>query len=84
MAVLSNKIIQLMAYETQLKTLKEEIVLQHLTSSKSPIQEASGDVLREKIQQYELVSAKYNELFQNILLDTHKMAEEYHELKNLN
>jgi hypothetical protein len=83
MTTLSDKIIQLMAYEVELKTLKKEIVLQHLTLSASSGQRASEDILKEKVQQYESISAKYNELFENVLQGTHKMVEEYHELKHL-
>jgi hypothetical protein len=51
MAVLSNKIIQLMTYEAQLKALKKEVVLQHLTLSGSSEQRAYEDICKEKIQQ---------------------------------
>jgi hypothetical protein len=83
MALLSDKILQLMTYEAQLKTLKKEIVLQHLTLSASTGQRVFEDILKEEIQLYELIWTKYNELFENILQDTRKMVEEYHELKHL-
>ena len=67
-----------MTYEVQLKALKKGIVLQHLTQSGSS-ERNIRNVLKDEIQQYELVSTRYNELFENILKDTNKMVEEYYE-----
>jgi hypothetical protein len=77
MSKLSRKIIQLMAYESQLKELKKEIVLQNIALLNEPENEILREKFNERMQEYELISAKYNHLFEEILLDSAKMKEEY-------
>jgi hypothetical protein len=82
MTTLSDKIIQLMAYESQLKTLKEEIVIQHIALLNTPEVYIQNHILEERLKVYELISAKYNDLFEDILPDMNRMTEEYQEVRN--
>ena len=81
MLTLSRKIIQLTAYESQLKELKKEIVLQNIATLNEPENEILRVKLNEKMKEYELISAKYNDLFKDILLDSTKMKKEYQDVK---
>jgi alpha-mannosidase len=81
MSTLSRKIVQLMAYESQLKELKEEIVSQNATLLHEQEDQILKDSLKENMQQYEVISAHYSDLFQDILHDSTKMKEEYLDVK---
>lgn len=69
-----------MTYESQLKVLKEEIVLQHISLADTP--EVYNHILEEQLREYELISTKYDELFEDILPDMNRMTEEYQEVRN--
>lgn len=81
MSTLSRKIIQLMAYESQLKELKAEIVSQNIALLNEPENYILKDTLKRNMEEYELISAKYGDLFEEILLDSAKMKEEYQDIK---
>jgi regulator of replication initiation timing len=81
MSTLSHKIIQLMAYESQLKELKKEIVSQNAVLLTEQDNQILKDSLKEKMQKYEAVSERYGNLFKDILQDSTKMKEEYLEVK---
>jgi hypothetical protein len=81
MSTLSRKIIQLMAYESQLKELKAEIVSQNIALLNEPEHYLLKDTLKRNMEEYELISAKYGDLFEEILLDSAKMKEEYQDIK---
>lgn len=66
-----------MGYESQLKALKEEIVSQNTVLLTEPENQVLKDSLKEKMQQYELISASYSKLFKDILQDSTKMKDEY-------
>jgi GTPase involved in cell partitioning and DNA repair len=82
MSVLSDKIIQLITYEEQLKTLKKEIVLQYIALADTPEVYIHNHILEEQLKEYELISTKYHELFEDILPDMNRMTEEYQEVRN--
>lgn len=81
MLTLSRKIIQLTAYESQLKELKKEIVLQNIATLNEPENEILREKLNKKMKEYEVISAKYNDLFKDILLDSTKMKKEYQDVR---
>jgi hypothetical protein len=81
MSTLSRKIIKLRAYESQLKELKEEIVSQNTMLLTEPENQILKDILREKMQKYEVISAQYSDLFNGILQDSTKMKEEYQDVR---
>jgi hypothetical protein len=70
-----------MAYESQLKELKEEIVSQNTMLLTEPENQILKDILREKMQKYEVISAQYSDLFNGILQDSTKMKEEYQDVR---
>lgn len=65
-----------MTYESQLKELKEEIVFQAAISG-----EAEQGILKERLEEYEKVSVKYQLLFKDIVPDLTKMTQEYQDVK---
>ena len=69
-----------MTYESQLKKLKEEIVSQAATSGETE-QDMLKVMLKEKLEEYDKVSVKYQALFKNILPDLTKMTQEYQYVK---
>jgi hypothetical protein len=70
-----------MAYESQLKELKAEIVSQNIALLNEPEHYLLKDTLKRNMEEYELISAKYGDLFEEILLDSAKMKEEYQDIK---
>lgn len=70
-----------MAYESQLKELKKEIVSQNAVLLTEQDNQILKDSLKEKMQKYEAVSERYGNLFKDILQDSTKMKEEYLEVK---
>lgn len=72
-----------MSYESQLEDLKKEIVARHEEVLKGAEHgsENFSRLLKDKMDEYESVSAKYNELFNAILQDSVRMKEEYSDLK---
>jgi hypothetical protein len=82
MSTLSHKILQLMAYESQLKALKTEIATHRVALVDTPEIYIHNAVFEEQLKKYELISLQYNELFEGILPDLNKMSEEYQELSN--
>jgi hypothetical protein len=81
MSALSRKILQLMTYESQLKTLKIGVATQQVALVDTPEMYIQNPVLEERLKEYELISAKYNDLYEDILPDMNKMSEEYLEAK---
>jgi hypothetical protein len=81
MSALSRKIVQLMAYESQLKALKIEVATQHRALVDTPEIYIHNPILDERVKEYELLSAKYNDLYEDILPDLDKMSEEYQEAR---
>ena len=81
MLKLSRKIIQLTAYESKLKELKKVIVLQNIATLNEPENEILREKLNKKMKEYEVISAKYNDLFKDILLDSTKMKKEYQDVR---
>lgn len=70
-----------MAYESQLKELKAEIVSQNITLLSEPEHYILKDTLKKNMEEYELISSKYGDLFEEILKDSAKMKEEYQDIK---
>jgi hypothetical protein len=70
-----------MAYESQLKELKEEIVSQNTMLLTEPENQILKDSLRKNMQKYEVISAQYGDLFNGILQDSTKMKEEYQDVR---
>jgi DNA repair ATPase RecN len=72
-----------MSYESQLENLKKEIVARHEEVLKGTKHgpENFPALLKDKMEEYESVSEKYNELFNDILQDSVRMKEEYAGLK---
>ncbi|MFA6060830.1 MAG: hypothetical protein WC756_21715 [Taibaiella sp.] len=83
MPSLSGKILQLMTYESQLKVLKKEIVIQHTALADTPEVYIPNPILEEQLMEYELISTKYDDLFEAILPDMNRMTEEYQEVRKL-
>jgi hypothetical protein len=82
MLSLSGKILQLMTYESRLKVLKEEIVTQHIAFVNKSEVHIHNRIHEDQLREYELISAKYRELFEDILPDMNRMTEEYQEVRN--
>jgi hypothetical protein len=75
----SYKIIQLMIYESRLKELKKEIIFRNRSISGEIRNSILEDMIKGKIAEYEMISLKYIELFEDVLVDCNKMTEEYHD-----
>lgn len=70
-----------MVYESQLKALKTAVATQHRALVDTPEMYIHSPVLEERVKEYELLSAKYNDLYAAILPDLDKMSEEYQEAR---
>lgn len=70
-----------MTYESQLKTLKTEITTQYMAQVDTPELYIHSPVLEARLKEYELIFAKYNDLFEDLLPDMNKMMEEYQEAR---
>jgi hypothetical protein len=70
-----------MTYESQLKALKTAVATQHRALVDTPEMYIHNPILEERLREYELISTKYNDLFEGILPDLDKMSEEYQEVK---
>lgn len=70
-----------MAFESQLKELKAEVISQNVALLSEPENFILKDTLKRNMETYELISAKYGDLFEEILLDSAKMKKEYQDIK---